>query len=688
MKQKIYSLVFLISLVFITTQSNAQVNRCSTVAFLREQILLNPALENQLATAKAEALSWENSHSNEGSRAVIRIPVVFHVMHSGQAVGTYPNISDAQLISQIDILNKDYRKLNSDTGLVPAVWKSIAADCEIEFCLASFTPTGATTNGIDRINAGAGYTWTNDTKKATTTWNRNNYLNIWVVEFGGTFAADGTLGYTIPPGGPASSDGVVIDAKYVGTGGTTTAPYNKGRTATHEIGHWLGLDHVWGDDGTSCSGSDGVTDTPNQAGENYGCPSFPHTDACTGSSPGVMYMNYMDYTDDACMYMYTAGQKAKMISVLNTSRASIKTSTACGVTPTITISGTVVDATSSSPVANASVIFIGTTETEVTTNASGVFTANVVAGTYDVYAGKWGYMTNQFIVGASYTAATSGITIPINKGKYYDDFTLNYNWTTTSTATAGNWLRTLPVEALNGSTISQTGADVTNDYTTKCFVTGNGAVGGSAGAADVDGGTVTLSSPSFDLTGFGNPYIKCYLWFYNGGGTGTINDHVKIKISNGTTTIDAKNVTYTGVENNWVYTLIHPQDFLTLSNNMKFIVEASDVTPAHTVEAALDKFEIVDSFSTSINDPIDNSFIIFPNPTTNIVNVQITNPTLNTQYIDILNYLGENVYSNSFVNSQNTQSISINTEAWQSGVYVVKYHDANNNLKTLRLIKY
>ncbi|MEI6312029.1 MAG: M43 family zinc metalloprotease [Bacteroidota bacterium] len=684
---KHFATIFIVLSLFTSSYiSNAQINRCGTVEFTKEQIRLNPLLENQLQTAKIQAQAWEDANTNEGSRAIIRIPVVFHVMHSGVSVGTYPNIGDAQLISQIDILNKDYRKTNSDTNLVPSVWKSIAADCEIEFCLASTDPSGNPTTGIDRINAGTGYVWDNDSRKASTTWNRNNYLNIWVVEFGPSFS--GTLGYTMAPGGPANSDGVVIDANYIGTGGTTTAPYNKGRTATHEIGHWLGIDHIWGDDGTACSGSDGVSDTPNQAGENYGCPSFPHTDACTGTSPGVMFMNYMDYTDDACMYMFTAGQKAKMISVLNTTRSSIKTSTACGSVATIAISGTVIDGNTSAPVPNAKVLFKGASDIEVTTNGSGNFTANVVAGTYDVYAGKWSYMTNQFITGASYTAATSGIIIPINGGKYYDDFTLNYNWTTASTATAGGWVKDIPVEALNGSIISQTGSDVSNDFTDKCFVTGNGTVGGAAGAADVDGGTVTLTSPSFDLTRFGNPFIKCYVWFYNGGGSGTINDNVKLKINNGSTTVEAKNITYTGSENNWVFTLIHPQDLITLSNNMKFIVEASDIGTGHLVEAALDKFEIIDSFAQAINTPLENDLLVYPNPTKDIINIQTTNSNIESQYIEIYSAIGEKVYSKTITSSQNTNTISINTEVWNSGLYFIKYFNSTNNSKTIRFTKF
>ena len=177
-------------------------------------------------------------------------------------------------------------------------------------------------------------------------------------------------------------------------------------------------------------------------------------------------------------------------------------------------------------------------------------------------------------------------------------------------------------------------------------------MGGAAGAADVDGGTVTLTSPSFDLSSAANPYIKCFVWFYNGGGTGTINDNAKIKLSNGITTVEAKNIVFTGVENNWAYTIIHLSDFLTLTSEMNFILEASDIGTGHLVEAGIDQFEIVDSFGVSINDPIDNSILVYPNPTKDIVNIQINNSNYDLHSIQIVSALGEIVYTNEFINTQ------------------------------------
>lgn len=270
--------------------------------------------------------------SAKTTAAIYNIPVVVHVLYRTTA----QNISDAQIQSQIDVLNKDYQKLNTDVGNVPSGFTSLVADCQVQFCLASKDPQGNTTTGIIRkattkssFNAD-----TDDAKSGSTggdnAWPAGQYLNIWIVPAITSGGQSGILGYAQFPGGPAGTDGVVIGYNYFGTTGTATAPFNKGRTATHEVGHWLNLYHIWGDDGTSCSGSDNCGDTPNQADENYGCPSFPQV-SCSNGPNGDMFMNYMDYSDDACMYMFTNGQKSRMHSVLTSggARASLASSQGC-----------------------------------------------------------------------------------------------------------------------------------------------------------------------------------------------------------------------------------------------------------------------------------------------------------------------------------------------------------------------
>lgn len=266
------------------------------------------------------------SNNAGGTRATVTIPVVVHVVYNNAT----ENISDAQILSQIDVLNDDFRRNNADAVFTAAGFLGVAADTEIEFCLASVDPSGNPTTGITRTSTTKTSFSTDDKVKQTSqggidAWDRDSYLNLWVCDLSG-----GLLGYAQFPGGAASTDGVVCDYQYFGTIGTATAPFDLGRTATHEVGHWLNLRHIWGDDGTSCAGSDLVADTPNQADETYGCPSTTRI-SCSNGPNGDMYQNYMDYTDDACMNIFTSGQKTRMQALFSPggARASIATSTAC-----------------------------------------------------------------------------------------------------------------------------------------------------------------------------------------------------------------------------------------------------------------------------------------------------------------------------------------------------------------------
>ena len=255
-------------------------------------------------------------------KVVINIPVVVHILYntSGQ------NISDAQIQSQLNTLTQDFRKLNSDWPNTPSTFTSVVADCEFNFCLATTSPTGSSTTGIIRKSTTVTSFSANDAMKYTAqggsdAWPAGQYLNLWVCNLGG-----GLLGYAQFPGGAAATDGVVINYTAFGSTGTAQSPYNKGRTATHEVGHWLNLRHIWGD--ATC-GSDLVTDTPVHNTSNGGCPSHPKTNTCGTSAE--MFMNYMDYTNDACMYMFSTGQKARMQALFVTGgfRASLKTSAGC-----------------------------------------------------------------------------------------------------------------------------------------------------------------------------------------------------------------------------------------------------------------------------------------------------------------------------------------------------------------------
>ena len=262
---------------------------------------------------QAEEVTRSSIESGRAMKVVeklITIPVVVHVV---QKAGD-PQVTDTQVKSQIDVLNKDYRAKNTDLSKVPKVWKSLAADAKIQFALASKDARGKKTSGITRTTTKVASFGPNDTVKSKKTggvdpWPTDRYLNIWVCSLG-----EGLLGYAQFPGGPSKTDGVVILHTAFGTQGTATTPFNKGRTATHEIGHYLGLRHIWGDK-NDCSGDDFVPDTPRAREANYGKPKFPRV-TCNNGPSGDMFMNYMDYVDDAAMFMFTAGQVARMNATL------------------------------------------------------------------------------------------------------------------------------------------------------------------------------------------------------------------------------------------------------------------------------------------------------------------------------------------------------------------------------------
>jgi hypothetical protein len=250
-------------------------------------------------------------------KKLLTIPVVVHVVYRTQA----ENISKAQIDSQIAVLNGDFRAKNTDKSKVPPIWSGFVADAGIKFALATKNPKGNKTNGVIRTKTTRRSFGTDDAVKhgqsgGVAAWPTDRYLNVWVCNLG-----EGLLGYAQFPGGPAKTDGVVILHSAFGTKGTAAAPFNLGRTTTHEIGHWLNLRHIWGDT-TDCSGTDHVADTPTAQMPNYGKPTWPSI-SCNNGPNGDMFMNYMDYVDDAAMVMFSFGQATRMNACLAGPRKKI-----------------------------------------------------------------------------------------------------------------------------------------------------------------------------------------------------------------------------------------------------------------------------------------------------------------------------------------------------------------------------
>ena len=250
---------------------------------------------------------------------VVTIPVVVHVVYRTPT----EKISDAQIKSQIRVLNRDYRATNTDISNVPAPFKPLVGDGEIEFALAKRDPDGKATTGITRKKTNRSSFTVDDGVKSPSTggvgpWDTSKYLNIWVCTL-----SSNLLGYAQFPGGPPETDGVVILNTAFGTSGTAAAPFNKGRTATHEIGHFFNLSHIWGESRLpTCTDSDFVADTPNQFGPNTAKPNFPSV-TCSNGPNGDMFMNYMDYVDDAAMFLFTKSQVDRMRAALSGPRSTL-----------------------------------------------------------------------------------------------------------------------------------------------------------------------------------------------------------------------------------------------------------------------------------------------------------------------------------------------------------------------------
>jgi hypothetical protein len=271
---------------------------CASQQVLEAQLKADPTLAIRMN--EIEAFTNKALLTGKLVNGKVQIPVVVNVLYRTTA----ENISNAQIQTQIDVLNKDFNALNSDYGNVPALFAGVKANVGISFVLdqvirKSTTKTSWGTNDAMKKTAQGGLAPTSPTTK----------LNLWSCTIGG-----GILGYAQFPGGASSTDGVVVDPRYFGLSGSANAPFNLGRTATHEVGHWMNLRHIWGD--ATC-GSDLVSDTPTHNEENYGVPAYPHYSTCSGT-PVEMTMNYMDYVDDNAMYMFSNGQKSRMAAIFVT----------------------------------------------------------------------------------------------------------------------------------------------------------------------------------------------------------------------------------------------------------------------------------------------------------------------------------------------------------------------------------
>ncbi len=311
---KMLKIQLILFFMIITSSLVFTQERCGTMNRLNYEMTIDNQLNTKRQKIENKIKRWKNVNFQNS----YEIPVVFHIIYENNN----ENISLDQIQSQLNVLNEDFNRNNSDANQTPSEFINFAANCNINFCLAQRTPNNDSTNGVTftQTNIESFSIYDNrifyDSLGGKDIWDPNKYLNIYVCDL------SNALGFASFPGTTESRDAVVINYNNFGTI-DILAPYNKGRTATHEVGHWLNLLHIWGDG--DC-GNDQVEDTPIQNTENYGCPSHP-SPSC--SNEGDMFQNFMDYTDDGCMNLFTNGQKNRMHATLNTQRFNITQSQAC-----------------------------------------------------------------------------------------------------------------------------------------------------------------------------------------------------------------------------------------------------------------------------------------------------------------------------------------------------------------------
>ena len=302
------TLIFTVLLILFSHCQLLAQQTCTSYSYKQQELLNDPSLRDNVSAIenfvhqKSAARAAGTAGKPQGGNIIIKIPVVVHILYNQPG----ENVSDVRVYSQIRALNENFRRLNADTVNTPDAFRPIAADCEIEFQLATSDPQRRNTTGIIRK-----YTpvtmWNADDKMKLSAeagsdpWDTKNYLNIWVCNLGRA------AGYASFPGGPAAKDGIVLAFNVFGI--NTKAGYEMGKTAVHEAGHWMGLRHIWGD---SYCGDDMIDDTPSQSTFTSGCPSGIRVSSCSSGGNGVngdMYMNYMDITLDACTNLLQKDRK-------------------------------------------------------------------------------------------------------------------------------------------------------------------------------------------------------------------------------------------------------------------------------------------------------------------------------------------------------------------------------------------
>lgn len=693
------------SAIVIREAQAPQVQRCSVLEHEQYLESINPNRAQERMDYENTLNTWTQNQQNNPTvqGGTITIPVVVHVVWYNST----QNISDNQIFSQIQVLNEDFSRTNPDASNTPAAFQGVAANCDIQYCLATVDPNGNPTNGIERRQLSSNISFnTNDNVKHFNTngldaWNVTQYLNLWVCNLGG-----GLLGYgEFPTGSASNTFGLVMGYFCFGSNNTSygtfsslTAPYDGGRTSTHEIGHCFNLFHIWGDDGGSCSGSDLCADTPNQGNENYGCPTYPSNASC--SNGGDMSMNYMDYTDDDCMNMFTANQKTRMLAVLNNPPYNaLQTSQACQSASAGIDAGISVINSPATSLCNA------TFTPNVTIRNFGTSTLTSATINYRIDAGpiqtyNW---TGSLTTGNTQNVALSSMTTTAGTHTF-TAYTSNPNSGVDANAGNDQTQRTFTVsstganlpysEGFESTTFPQGGMTLNNvDGLTTWARTTAADYSGSASAYmdnfdyNADGEIDEMILPNLNLSSVVNPVLTfqvAYQMYTSPTANPNYSDTLRVWISTDC------GVTWTSLYAKWSTTLttVTPTYSTTEfvpTQASQWRLETISLSPYQSYSNAIIKFRHATQYENSLYvDDINiqnttdipggmlaSNVNLFPNPTSGQVNVNVSLMTRENLTIKVTNAVGQVV---STVSENNTYggNYLLDLTAEPNGVYFVE----------------
>lgn len=705
MKLKLTITILLIAFSVQITLSQSG-RTCGTMD-LYQQMMQNPDfVKNRQKIEEQTARLLSQNPNYRAASVPIVIPVVVHVVYQTAA----QNIPDSRVQSQIDQLNADFAATNSDIGNVPAVFQPLVGNTNIQFCLAQRDPNGNPHSGIIHKQTTVASFGMNDAVKfdaqgGSNAWPRDQYLNLWVCNLG-----SGLLGYATFPGGPANTDGVVVLYSSVGSISNPfpgSAPYNIGRTATHEVGHWLNLFHIWGD--ANC-GNDQVADTPTADAAHYGCPAHPHhVNQCgAGTSPnGEMTMNYMDYTNDACMYMFTLGQGARMNAALSGPRLPLQSSQGC-----VPVNLQQTDAGISAIIQPSGAICASTIAPQVTLKNFGLNTLTSVTINYQVDGGT---INTYNWTGNLTTNTTTNVTlnnISFGAGAHtFNAYTSNPNGTadqnTSNDASNSNFSNVAIGQALPiqqdfqaaafppaGYTVNNPDGSYTWERTTAAGQASNASMFinyydySSTGAID------EFDMPSVNLTTQNNPQLKFWVAYalYSASG---YSDTLEVLIS-------------TNCGSTWTSIYKKFGTALTTAPNSQiaFVPTASQwrqetvsLAPYSSASSAIVRFRGICDYENNlyidniniqglvgINENAESAgFQIFPNPSNGVINLIIPETISGIVYVNVLNATGSAVMSYR-ANTNESRQITFDLSDKAKGIYLFEIsHNGNHYSKRISI---